>query len=395
MSSIRSNIGKLYVLNVMLNAFTIVPVLVPFLESNGLSLHQIFLLQGVYSFSWVVADIPTGYLADIWGRKKTLITACVFFCLMAIGYTFGTDFWHFCACAMLLGIGVALTSGTIEALTYDTLLELGEEKTFRKVCGNQNITGWLGVAGAGILGGLIASYSFRMSAAAMLLFFVVGFFTALSLREPKRHGLIQKGHIGTMMRIFSDTLFRSPVLRSIILLFSLIGAMTFSLVWFTQPYQTLVHMPIYLFGIANAVFMVGMIAATKSAQYLEKRLDDRWLLVLFAVIALASFFALGLTVSVYGLLFLLIGRSTYGALNPLTADMINRLTTSDRRATVLSIRTFLYNLMFSFASPFLGYIAGAFTLNEAILITGIAGTVLALPILFLLRSVWHELPARV
>ncbi len=379
--------------NVLLNALTLVPVLVPFLQSHGLSLHQVFLLQGLYSFSWVVADIPTGYLADTWGRKNTLATSAFFFCLTGIGYVAGSEFWHFCIVSILLGIAVGLSSGTIEALTYDTLLETGDERSYRRICGYQNISGWVSVAVSGIIGGFIASYSLRLAAAIMIPLFAMGFFVTLNIVEPRRNKTRNGAHLQNMLRICTDT-FNSPTLRSIILLFSLISAMTFSLVWFTQPYQSAVHLPLSIFGIANAIFMLGLIGATQCSHYFEKHLDDRILLLSVAIIALLSFFALGLPVSFFGLLFLLIGRSTFGALNPLTADMINQVTTSDRRATVLSLRTFTYNLIFSIASPLLGAIAGAYSLNEAILLVGIVGGAFALPVSVLLIKTWEKLPAR-
>ena len=392
--TLRANIGKLYILNITLNAFTIVPVLIPFLQSHGLTLNQVFLLQGLYTFSWVVADIPSGYLADVWGRKNTLVMSAAVFCLMGFGYALARDFWGFCLVSILFGVAEGLYSGTIEALTYDTLLALGEERSYRRICGYQAMTGWLSVAIAGILGGFLAGYDLRYAVFAMLPFFGIGLIVSLLLREPERPLQKTSGHFKHLLHIVRETLVENPPLRCIILLFSVTAAMTFSLVWFTQPYQLAVHLPISLFGIANAVFMLGLIAATKSTHYLEKRLDDRSLLLLIASIALASFFLLGLSISMWGLLFIFIGRSTYGALDPLTSDMVNRLTTSDRRATVLSTRTFTYNLIFSVASPLLAFIVGAFTLNQAMLVVGLVGSIALLPVFFLVRRVWEELPLR-
>ena len=48
----------------------IMPIIVLFYEENGLGLKDIFLLKSVYSIVLVSLDIPTGYLADAWGRKN-------------------------------------------------------------------------------------------------------------------------------------------------------------------------------------------------------------------------------------------------------------------------------------------------------------------------------------
>jgi MFS family permease len=169
--------------------------------------------------------------------------------------------------------------------------------------------------------------------------------------------------------------------------------MTFSLVWFTQPYQTQLNMPISYFGFSNAIFMCGMIVASRWAYTLEKRMDDRLLLVITLATKLLCFLVLGLNISEAGLLFLFIGRASYGMMDTLTSDMINRLTTSDRRATVHSIRSFAYNLIFSVFSPLIGYAADIFTLNEAIFMVGIGSAILMIPLAIMLKKSWRELPA--
>jgi hypothetical protein len=249
---------------------------------------------------------------------------------------------------------------------------------------------------AGILGGLIASWNIQLVPGLMLPFFILSVLIALTLQEPERHimKMEQVGHLKNLKEIFSETLFHSPPLRSIILIYGLSAAMTFSLVWFTQPYQALIGIPLSYFGIAGATFMTGLTFAAKSAHFFEKRLDNRLFLILLLTITLSSFLFLGtVTPSAVGFIALFMGRCTYGAIEPLTSDMINRLTTSDRRATVLSVRSFTYNAAFTLLSPLLGYAAKAFTLEAALLMTGVGGIILAIPLTILLRQSWKQLPA--
>lgn len=69
MASLKQNITALYLIKVSKWFTLIMPIIVLFYEENGLGLKDIFLLKSVYSIVLVSLDIPTGYLADAWGRK--------------------------------------------------------------------------------------------------------------------------------------------------------------------------------------------------------------------------------------------------------------------------------------------------------------------------------------
>ncbi len=387
---LQSNIRKLYALIVAQDALTIVPVFIPFMQSHGLNLEQIFLLQGIYTFTWVVTDIPTGYLADIWSRRKSLIAGSFILCLSGIGFAFGNQFWHFCVVEILFGLGRACNSATIQAMTYDTLAEFGNTGNYRKICSSQNIASYLSTAIAGIVGGLAAQLNLQWAGILMLPLFIITFGVSLTINEPKRHILQHAGYLNLIS--ISRDIFLSPPLRIIMLIYGLVAALTFSVVWFTQPYQIQLQIPLKYFGVLNALFMCGRIIASRAAYILEKRLDDRWFLVIIIGTVLACYLILGQPVFFLGLIFLLIGGSTYGALDVLTSDMINRLTTSDRRATVLSTRSLVYNLIFTVFSPFIGYATRLLSLNDALFMVGISTTILMIPVLFLLRKTWKTLP---
>jgi len=68
------------------------------------------------------------------------------------------------------------------------------------------------------------------------------------------------------------------------------------------------------------------------------------------------------------------------------------MTTSDIRATVLSIRSFFFRGVFTLASPMLGYMANILTINQAIFITGIVGAILICITFFSMSTVWNKIP---
>ena len=117
------------------------PIIVLFYEENGLGLKDIFLLKSVYSIVLVSLDIPTGYLADAWGRKNCLITGCIVAFGGYICYSLSSTFYAFFIAEILLGIGQSLVSGADSALLYDTMLHYDRENEYLKYEGKVTRSG--------------------------------------------------------------------------------------------------------------------------------------------------------------------------------------------------------------------------------------------------------------
>ena len=146
------------------------PIIVLFYEENGLGLKDIFLLKSVYSIVLVSLDIPTGYLADAWGRKNCLITGCI----VAFGGSLSSTFYAFFIAEILLGIGQSLVSGADSALLYDTMLHYDRENEYLKYEGKVTMIGNFSEAFAGIFGGLLATFSLRLPFYCQILIAFIG-----------------------------------------------------------------------------------------------------------------------------------------------------------------------------------------------------------------------------
>ncbi len=71
--SYHHNIYYLYIIKLSKWLMLIMPIVALFYNDNGLTDFDIFLLQAIYSISVAFLEIPSGYMADIVGRKKSLI----------------------------------------------------------------------------------------------------------------------------------------------------------------------------------------------------------------------------------------------------------------------------------------------------------------------------------
>ena len=105
----------------------------------------------------VVMEIPSGYFADVFGRKLSVVLGGVLFLVSMVMFAVGDSFWIFVLAEVIGGLGLSFHSGANEALAYDTLLEMGEERRYKKIYGNmyfaKRVAGTLGA----VVGGLLAT----------------------------------------------------------------------------------------------------------------------------------------------------------------------------------------------------------------------------------------------
>lgn len=103
-------------------------VAVLFYFSRGVSFEQVFYLSIVWAVVSVLTEFPTGYLADRWGRARLLMLGALIYALSLGLAFFAQGFSMFVIQYVLLAIAFACASGAEDALVYDTLKALDNEK---------------------------------------------------------------------------------------------------------------------------------------------------------------------------------------------------------------------------------------------------------------------------
>lgn len=391
MNPVKANIGKLYVMISLQESFFIVGVLFPFLQENGISNRQFFLLQAAFSLTYILLQVPSGYLSDRWGRKNTLIVGALGAIAAILLYATGKSFSAFLAAEVLLAVWASFVSGTAEALIYESM-DVNENGRYRIRIGNMMACSWSSQIMTSLLSGILATIiGLRAIAWLTLPFMVAALCVALTLHEPRRHRLEGHRHVRTMFRVAAAALGRAP-LRTVVLLGSVLSAMTFAMVWITQSYQQSIHFPLEFFGVPNAVSLLLIILMSQVTSRLEKRIDDRLLFAGIVAVVVLSLLLLSATHGMIGILILLIGRAAYGAIRPLVTDLVTKMTTTETRATVLSLNGFAEKLFFAVSAPMIGTLADLYSLNAAIFAMAVLGGFVAVMELLQILLLWEKLP---
>ena len=123
-SSVSHNMWKIFTLKFLGEFLPIAPVLILYYTANGLNSTQIFTIQAAFHLAVLLLEVPSGYLADVIGRKKTLVFGAIFFPLGLAVYTVGRSFTAFILAEVVLAVSVSMRSGCDSALLFDSLRQL-------------------------------------------------------------------------------------------------------------------------------------------------------------------------------------------------------------------------------------------------------------------------------
>jgi len=330
------------------------------------------LLKGVYSVAIVVLEIPSGYLADVLGRKKTLIIGSILGCSGFFIYSFSFGFWGFLLAEMTMGIGQSLISGADSAMLYDTLKAMERKDKYLKLEGRMVSIGNFAEATAGILGGLLAEISLRTPFYAQTGVAFIGIPAAITLIEPLRHEKISKMNFRHILSIVEVALVKDKKLKWNIIFSAVIGASTLTMAWFVQPYFRMVDLPLSLFGVFWTLLNLSVAITSYFAYKIEWRLGQTRMILFITLLMPSLYFLISRIEIVWGIAVLFLFYLIRGVATPVLKDYINRLAESHTRATVLSVRNFLIRILFAGIGPFLGWYTDHYTLTTALALA--AGT---------------------
>jgi MFS family permease len=369
MTNIRTNLWKIYAYKLLSEFWVIVPILIPYYQSNNLSKTQIFTIQAAYALSILIMEIPSGYLADIIGRRKTLILGA-FFMPLGIGvYVFTHSFVSFLIAEFIIAIGNSMRSGCDSALVYDTLIQLREESEYKKFEGRSFYYARLGTSISSILGGLLALLSLKMPFYANMATSALMLPIALLLIEPQRKKLESTSPLKDILKI-SRYCFTNPKLRLLMLFMALIQSTGITGIWAYFLYYESIGIGIGYFGVIFAAFQLFSAFGSRLAHILEVKIGQRASFFILLLIA-PSFIFIGLFKTPLLIPMIFLNAFLLGSAFPLLLDNMNRLIESDVRATALSVANMTGSLSFAIISPIFGKLVDALSLSDAFMIMGI------------------------
>jgi len=383
-----------------------------FLLDGGLTNVEAFAANAIYTLGLVLFEIPTGIVADTWGRRTSYLIGAAIQLVGNLLYFWmwhvKGPFWGWAIASLLLGFGYTFFSGALEAWLVDALRDAGYEGDLDPIFAtNQIVTGIAMLVGS-VAGGFIAQLSalgtpYLVRAALQLMSFVVAFVVMKDLGfTPDR----SVGLVTQVKRLASAGWsygFKNPELRWVILSAPFYLGTGIYGFYAAQPYL------LELYGNKDATWVAGIAAAGISATQIAggfavpliRRIFKRRTSILFAcaLLTVGALLLMGLVRNFYVVVALLVVWAiAFAATAPVRQAYVNTIVPSKQRATVLSFDSMVDSLGGVAFQPVLGRVADRAGYAASYLVSG-GVAVIALPFLLLARrqrspadSTAHEPP---
>jgi MFS family permease len=169
------------------------PIWAVFLLSRGLSLTQFGFVEASLHIGMLIAQVPTGALADALGRRRLLVAAGFFTAAAELGYVYAPGFGLICVAGAVHGVAFALRTGADEAYLFDSLAYDDAQAQFPRMLGGLWAVFQFAGAISFLAGGLIATYSrplaFWLTAGCALAASVIATRLPDDARGQARHGV--------------------------------------------------------------------------------------------------------------------------------------------------------------------------------------------------------------
>lgn len=336
----------------------IYPAYMIFFQSRGMSLFQCSALIGVWSFFALLLEIPSGALADRFGRKRILLAGMICKSAAFIVWYFAHSFFLFAVGFLLWGIQEVMASGALEALLFDNLKAHGAEDRYEKITGTGHAIHKTSVALAVLSGGFLSGYSFTITLLATSFTFLAGTLPVLSMHEVTYQGISKKS--ASYLRIIKETLslvYKKRNVRHLMLLALGYYAVIHVLDEFIQLYLNWQGLLIKTFGVVMvAVFGIQALGNITAARFPSLNKSARRLYLLGCFSALSLFFAAAGRRPAY-LIFFCITFFLYAVIEVGVETRLQRDIPSEIRATVLSV----FSLVMCTGAVFLSFSFGFIT----------------------------------
>jgi MFS family permease len=350
------NIWRLFAATA-LSAFTLwVPIWVVFLQGRGVTLTQIGVLE---AFAWLLTaflEVPTGGIADRWGRKASialggLLYALAMFLILAKAlspaFILGYALWN---------SSYAFSSGADVALLYDTLKADGREDQAARQSGRFNAIQHGSQGLASVIGAAIATVDITLCFAICGIGSLVATGLILTVKEPPQFDdeggvrLTYWKNLQLAVRIAA----RRPVVRALLLLNA--TALTLPLVVYyvlLQPYALEVGLPIATLGIVVAGVQLTTVVASWLAYRATRSFTLPTIVTVGVGVLILALGLLGVFPSIPSIGLVLVIALIPALLGPLLLARLNDLIPSAQRATILSLSSLMFELGLAVAMPLL------------------------------------------
>ena len=374
-----------------------------FLLDAGLSNLEAFAANAFFTAGMVLFEVPTGVVADSWGRRASFllgtVTLSVTTYLYYLLWQFSAPFWMWAVVSVLLGLGFTFFSGAVEAWLVDALQFSGYEGGMEKVFGRGQMVWGIAMLTGSVAGGVIAQATnlgvpFLLRVGVLLAMFAVAFWLLHDVGfTPERSTHPLKATRALLSASIENGL-KNPPVRYVMLAAPFSAGVEIYVFYALQPYL------LELFGDPRAYSIAGVAAAVVAGSQVVGGWLAPWVrglvrrrttvLILGSAASALTLVVIGLThVFWLALVLLVLWALVSSAYRPVRQAYLNDMIASKQRATVLSFDSLMGSSGGVVVQPLLGRSADVYGYPASLAISGLIDLI-ALPFLLASRRQQHQ-----
>lgn len=342
---------------------------VAILASRGYSLVEIGIAETVFHITSLLFEIPSGVLADVFGRKRMLLVSTILNmlgCLVMIG---SVNLAHVCIAMAFFAGNYNFASGTGDALAYDSLKLANRQSEYAKYESNQLIIYRLSEGISTLCAGFALMIGYRLAYSTSLVNGVIQLLILQTLievrgdenekQEEKQEQEYQKiaGSIKSeLIKCFLESIaFLKSAKKAVFLMFcnSFVGAIDILLLFFLQAKLLESGIPHMLLGAALFLMQSGGIIGAKIIFLLQK-MKYRNIAVMAALLVVFGVALEASDITVIMVLGGFIAALGDDALQVRTNAKLQDMFPSEQRATLISVESFTFSVIMILLSPLAG-----------------------------------------
>jgi len=338
-------------------------------EQRGLSLSQAALIDVTFFVAAALAEVPTGIVADRFGRKTSMTAGAALMSLGVLGWTLAPTLPLIIVAYVAMGVGITFLSGAEDAFFYETLQATGRASDYTRLLGRVSATFPGALALGSVAGGLLAAINLRLPflIAGLVLLLTLGI--VLTFKEPQTKatkGEAARPSFGEVLRQSFALLRARPTLRYPILYLAIVPLAAFMIESvFVQPQALALGVPLAGIGmIVMAVQLTNMLGSTWS-DWVRARFGEGRVLYTAPMVICSSLILLAALQVLPALLLIAVMGFLTAVVRPILLSRIQEELSDDIRATMLSMQSLTFTLVAAISQPTLGAIADHWGLPAA------------------------------
>lgn len=346
----------------------ILPVMVPYWNSRGLNQAEIGLLQTAFTCMVLILQLPTGRLADIYGRRKLIIIGSILAAIGFAGYSLAGGFWGMLLAELTLGLGYSCKSGADLALLRQRLEEADRVKEEKHIIGQLSSFNAAGELVSAIIGGWAASWALGLPLWMTVFGISLAIPFAVALPADQPHKTDRRANLP--MRQVLRGLINTPRMLAITCFSVSAGVATHLFVWLFQPYLQAGDLSIGWFGLTWALFNATYMLFSWRVSAIERRFGEgRSMLLILAAPAIA-YLGLGAGMSLWLLPLAALFTLSRALNGPITTHLVHEHTDAAHYATTLSGLAAAQGIIYAFMGPLSGWLVDTYGLQANMLFLG-------------------------